>query len=63
MRARCEDYFRMGVPEAWIFDPARRACTVLRPDGSLITQCEGSLRLEGTAIEVPLTAIFGILDL
>ncbi len=62
IRARCEDYFRMGVPEAWIFDPAKRETLVLRPDGSMTTHREGSLKLDGTAIEVPLGAIFGVLD-
>lgn len=63
IRARCEDYFRMGVPEAWIFDPAKREVLVLRPDGSMTTHRDGSLQLEGTPIEVPLADIFGVLDL
>ncbi len=63
IRARCEDYFRMGVPEAWIFDPAKREALVLRPDGTMTTHNQGSLSLEGTPIAIPLAAVFGVLDL
>ncbi len=62
IRARCEDYFRIGVPEAWVFDPARRDVLVLRPDGSMTTVREGSLQLAGTAINVPIGQVFAVLD-
>ena len=63
IRTRCEEYFRMGVPEAWVSDPGKREALVLRPDGSTSTHREGLLLLEGTFIAVDVAAIFGILDL
>ena len=62
IRTRCEDYFRMGVPEAWIFDPAERVAFVLQANGTMTTHREGSLRVSGTTIEVSLSDIFGVLD-
>jgi Uma2 family endonuclease len=61
LRLRCQDYLLMGVPEVWIFDPESRMAYVLR--GSTMTEHrEGSLRLEGTPIEVRLADVFGVLD-
>lgn len=62
IRSRCQDYFSMGTPEAWIFDPSRREALVLRPDGSMSTLREGSLRLAGTPVEVALAEVFCVLD-
>ena len=62
IRARCEDYFRMGVPEAWVFDPSERVALILRPDGTMSTHRDGSLQLAGTPIDVSLAGIFGVLD-
>ena len=62
IRTRCEDYFRMGVPEAWIFDPAERLAFVLQRDGTMTTHREGSLRLSGTSVEISLADVFGVLD-
>ena len=59
---RCRDYFALGVPEAWVFDPVKRDVLVLGPDGSMATVREGTLRLAGTSIEVPLAPLFAVLD-
>ena len=59
---KCQDFFRLGTPEAWIFDPDQRFALVLRPDGSMTTHREGSLTLAGTPIDVPLAGIFAVLD-
>ncbi len=59
---KCNDYFRLGTPEAWIFDPAQRTAMVLRPDGSMTTHREGTLSLAGTPISVPLADVFAVLD-
>lgn len=61
MRKRVQDFFDMGVPEVWIFDPATRSvhlCT-----GSSMTERKsGVLRLRGTKIELSIEAIFATLD-
>ena len=62
IRSRCQDYFSLGVPVAWVFDPEQREVLELKPDGSSSTHTQGSLRLEGTPIEVYLAAIFAVLD-
>ena len=59
---KCNDYFRLGTPEAWIFDPDQRTAMVLRPDGSMTTHRDGALTLEGTPIHVSLAEVFAVLD-
>jgi Uma2 family endonuclease len=60
-QAKCRDYLSMGVPEVWIFDPEERKAYVMR--GDVMTEHpEGTLRLEGTAVEVRLAEVFGVLD-
>ncbi len=63
IRIRCEEYFRMGVPEAWVFDPVKREVLILRLDGTLTTHRGGVLQIEGTPIAVDIASVFGILDL
>lgn len=61
MRTRCGDYLAMGVPAVWILDPATRTAYVL--DGSGMRELrEGSLRVEGTAVEVGVGEVFATLD-
>jgi Uma2 family endonuclease len=62
IRARCDDYFRMGVPTAWVFDPAGRVALVLRPDGTMTTHRDGSLTLDGTPVSISLSDLFAVLD-
>ena len=59
---KCNDFFRLGTPEAWVFDPDKRTAMVLRPDGTMSTHREGALTLAGTPIHVPLAEVFAILD-
>ncbi len=62
IRARCDDYFAMGVPVAWVFDSVKRDVLVLESGGTMTTVREGLLRLEGTLIEVPVAEVFRVLD-
>ncbi len=59
---RCEDFHSMGVPEVWIFHPAKRHVLVVRPGAVIETVKDGSLTLEGTPISLPLADVFGALD-
>jgi Uma2 family endonuclease len=56
------DYLAMGVPEVWVFDPAIRTVYVMHSDGVTTNHTEGTLRLQGTRIELPLAEIFAVLD-
>ena len=62
IRKKCNEYFNMGVAEAWIVDTEERLIFAVHRDGSMSTHSDGSLKLEGTAIEVSLPALFGVLD-
>lgn len=58
-----DDYIQMGVREVWIFDPGTRTAYVLRQDRVTSTYREGTLRLDGTPIELSLAEVFGVLDI
>lgn len=58
---RAQDYLRMGVREVWIFDPETRSAHVMRGE-TVSQQRDGILRLDGTAIEVDISAVFAVLD-
>jgi Uma2 family endonuclease len=60
-RTRAQDYLNMGVREVWIFDPEMRTTYILHGD-VMTEQREGVLKLAGTAIELDLAALFGVLD-
>ncbi len=62
VKVKCEDFFNLGVPEIWVFDPVKRDVLILRPGGFSSRLNEGTLALEGTPIQVPLADIFGVLD-
>lgn len=62
IQARCGDYFRMGVPAVWIFDPEERLVYVLNADNTHATHHDGALSLPGTAIELSLPEVFSVLD-
>ena len=62
MLVRVEDYFAMGVPLVWIFDPVKRSVAVVQPGGEVTERSEGVLRVPGWAIEVELSGIFNVLD-
>ena len=62
MRLRSEDYFTMGVPVVWIFDPVRRVVTVCEPGGLAFEQSVGVLGVPGTPIVMSLDEMFAALD-
>lgn len=62
MLVRAQDYFSMGVPAVWIFDPQARSVTIGSPDGSTLEQNAGVLNLPGTAIVLDLQQVFSALD-
>lgn len=62
IRKKCDEYLDMGVGQAWILDPVERLVFVLHPDRTMTTHSEGSLKLDGTAIDVPLAPLFSVLD-
>ncbi len=62
MLIRIQDYFAMGVPEVWIFDPQQRTVTVCTPGGSTIERASGLLELAGTPIVVDIAEVFSALD-
>jgi Uma2 family endonuclease len=62
MLLRIEDYFAMGVPVVWIFDPQERFVLTCQPGGVAVEQRSGTLTLAGTPISVDMDEIFGFLD-
>ena len=57
MRRRAQNYFDMGVPEIWIFDPQTRNAYICTAE-SMTEQAEGILRLSGTEIEISIAEVF-----
>lgn len=57
MRRRAQDYFAMGVPEVWIFDPQTRTAHVCLPD-SMTEHKEGIIRLGIMQIELSVEEVF-----
>jgi Uma2 family endonuclease len=57
MRERAQDFFKMGVPEVWVFDQPTHTVYVCLPD-SMTGQRDGVLRLEGTPVELSLAEVF-----
>jgi Uma2 family endonuclease len=57
IRKRAQDFFNMGVPEVWVFDPQTQTVYVCLPD-SMTEHKEGVLRLAGTPIELSLAEVF-----
>jgi len=62
MRVRSRDYFAMGVPVVWIFNPRLRNVTVCLADGTAAKQTGGILTLSGSAIQLDLDEIYCALD-
>ncbi len=56
MEERITDYFKMGVPCVWIFDPIRRKA-FLRT-GSTSAEVTGTIGVPGTPIELALDDVF-----
>ncbi len=57
IRVKCQDYLRMGVPEAWMIDGERKTVRVLR-NGSETEISEGVLRVPEIGIQLGLAEIF-----
>jgi Uma2 family endonuclease len=57
IRKRAQDFFNIGVPEVWVFDPPTQTAYVCLPD-SMTEHKDGTLRLEGTPIELSLAEVF-----
>ena len=62
MRRRSEDYFAMGVPYVWIFDPVGRVVMVCGADGSAYEQRAGVLGLPDSAVALDLGEMFSVFD-
>ena len=62
MLIRIEDYFAMGVPHVWIFDPQKQNVTVCQPGAVRSVQSEGALLLPGSRVSVELGEVFSIFD-
>ncbi len=54
---RVQDYLRFGVPVVWVVDPREKTVWVYRPNAA-VEEAQGSVRLDGTDIEVPFEEIF-----
>lgn len=57
LRKRAKDFFNMGVPEVWVFDPLARTAYVCLPD-SMTEHQGGMLRLAGTPVELSIEEVF-----
>jgi Uma2 family endonuclease len=58
MEERVDDYLAMGVPNIWVFDPAKKRTWTVTPADGWREVMNGILRTENPAIEVPLSEIF-----
>lgn len=57
INTRIQDYFAFGVPVVWLVDPEERRLWIYRP-GVPFEEASGSVKLDGTSIEVPFSEIF-----
>jgi len=54
---RVQDYLNFGVPVVWVVDPIDKRVWIYRKSG--MQEAEGgSIKLDGTEVEVPLSEIF-----
>ena len=56
LNQRVKEYLDFGVPVVWVIDPADRRVWIYRTNG--MQEAESSVKLDGTEIEVPFSAIF-----
>ena len=61
MRTRVQDFLDMGVATVWIVDPETRTAYVLTGTG-MTEHMGGTLRAEGTRIELAVADVFATLD-
>jgi Uma2 family endonuclease len=57
IRKRAQDFFNMGVPEVWVFDPPTQTVYVCTTE-AMTEQTDGTLRLAGTEIELSIAEVF-----
>jgi Uma2 family endonuclease len=57
IRERAQDFFNMGVPEVWVFDPPTQTVYICQPD-SMTEHKIGVLRLAGTPVELSIADVF-----
>lgn len=57
MLGRIDDYLAMGVPHVWVIDPETRRGYHYTSDGMREVK-DGVLRVPGSPIEVPISALF-----
>ncbi|SEF95635.1 Endonuclease, Uma2 family (restriction endonuclease fold) [Bryocella elongata] len=62
LERKIQDFFTMGVPVVWVFDPEQRVVTVLERSGTRRELRDGVLGLEGTPVAVPVVEVFAVLD-
>lgn len=62
LEQRIQEYFTMGVPVVWVFDPQARRVTVLERSGARRERKQGTLGLEGTPVAVSIAEVFAVLD-
>jgi Uma2 family endonuclease len=53
---KLEDYFAMGCPNIWVFDPSQ--AKAYRYDGSVISEVHGEIDTADGRIGIPLASIF-----
>lgn len=61
MRKRVQDFFDMGVKFVWIFDPETRIAHVCTAT-TMTDHKSGTLRVDGTKIELSIEEVFSTLD-
>lgn len=54
---RIREYLDFGVPVVWLIDPMQRTVSIYRGDGMQMIS-EGSLPVDGTSLEIPISEIF-----
>jgi Uma2 family endonuclease len=57
VNTRIQDYLQFGVPVVWLIDPQEQRIWVYRP-GVRLDEASGSIKLDGTSIEIPFSEIF-----
>ena len=56
MTRKLEDYFALGCPNIWVFDPGQSKA--YRYDGTVISEVHGEISTLDRNIRIPLSAIF-----
>lgn len=58
IQARVQEYLDFGVPVVWVVDPLEKTVWVHRKSG--VERATGSVKLDGTNVEVPFAEIFDV---